>query len=183
MLRLPRVLPALARFALGRRDHGALKSAFLQETFGGLQRAEVDAWTARFVPRLLKKGLFDDARAAIARHRAHGDTLALLSASTDLYVPAIGKALGFDDVQCTGVAWDGASLLGTLTTANRRGDEKVRCLQALRARYPGLAIVAYGNAASDLAHLRLAERGVLVNGSRSALSQAARDGVSRVTWR
>jgi HAD superfamily hydrolase (TIGR01490 family) len=183
MLRLPRVLPALARFALGRCDHGELKSAFLQETFGGLQRSAVDAWTARFVPRLLEKGLFNDARAAIARHRAHGDTLALLSASTDLYVPAIGKALGFDDVQCTGVAWDGASLLGTLTTPNRRGAEKVRCLQALRARYPDFALVAYGNAASDLPHLRLAERGVLVNGSRSARREAAHTPVACVTWR
>lgn len=183
VLRLPLALPALVQFALGRCDHGAVKSAFIQKTFGGLQRADLDAWTARFVPWLLKKGLFAAARATIGRHRRHGDRLALLSASTDLYVPAIGKALGFDDVECTGVAWQGSRLLGTFTTANRRGEEKVRCLAALRARHPGLAVVAYGNAQSDLPHLRLAERGVLVNGSRRAMQQAARDGVACVTWR
>lgn len=185
-LRLPRVvcvLPALARFVLGRCDHGELKAAFLHKTFGGLERRELDAWTARFVPRLLRNGLFADARAAIERHRLHGDTLALLSASTDLYVPAIGKALGFADVECTGVAWEDTRLIGTLSTANRRGEEKVRCLEALRARHPGLAVVAYGNAAGDLAHLRLAEHGVLVNGSRSARRAAAHTPVACVTWR
>jgi HAD superfamily hydrolase (TIGR01490 family) len=183
ILRLPLTLPALVRFALGRCDHGALKAAFLRRTFGGLERCELDAWTARFVPRLIEKGLFADACAAIERHRLRGDRLALLSASTDLYVPAIGTALGFDDVECTGVAWAGSRLLGTLTTANRRGAEKVRCLEALRTRHPGLATVAYGNAPSDLPHLRLAERGVLVNGSRSAMEQATRDSVTCVTWR
>ena len=183
VLRLPLGLPALVRFALGRADHGEVKSAFIRTTFGGLERADLDAWTARFVPRLLKKGLFNDARAAIESHRRQGDRLALLSASTDLYVPAIGKALGFDETVCTGVAWDGTRLRGTLTTANRRGAEKVRCLQALRARHQNLPVVAYGNAQSDLAHLRLAERGVLVNGSRAAVQEAARAGVSCVTWR
>jgi phosphatidylglycerophosphatase C len=184
--RMPRVLsvlPALARFVLGRCDHGELKAAFIHKTFGGLERRDLDAWTARFVPRLLKNGLFDDARAAIERHRLHGDTLALLSASIDLYVPAIGKALGFADIECTGVAWDNTRLIGTLSTANRRGEEKVRCLEALRGRHPELAVVAYGNAQSDLAHLRLAEHGILVNGSRAAVRQAAGEGVSCVTWR
>ena len=183
ILRLPRVLPALVRFALRRCDHGELKTAFLHRTFGGLERRDLDAWTAQFVPWLLKNGLFEDARAAIERHRLHGDSLALLSASTDLYVPAIGKALGFADIECTGVAWDGTRLIGTLTTPNRRGEEKVRCLATLRARHPGLSVVAYGNAASDLSHLRLAERGVLVNGSRVAVRQAAAQGVACVTWR
>ncbi len=183
--RLPRLLfalPALGRFLLGQCDHGELKAAFIHHTFGGLERNEVDAWTAQFVPRLIANGLFADARDALERHRAHGDTLTLLSASTDLYVPAIGRALGFDATVCTGVAWNGTRLIGTLTTANRRGEEKVRCLEALCARHPGLSVIAYGNAASDLPHLRLAERGVLVNGSRAA-RQAAAPRVSCVTWR
>jgi phosphatidylglycerophosphatase C len=184
--RLPRGLlvgAALVRFMLGRCGHGKLKAAFIQTMFGGLERRELDTWTAQFVPRLINNGLFADARDALERHRAHGDTLALLSASTDLYVPAIGRALGFDETVCTGVAWDGTRLIGTLTTPNRRGEDKVRCLEALRARHPGLSVVAYGNAASDLAHLRLAEHGVLVNGSRAAVRQAAAVGVSCATWR
>ena len=183
LARLPRLLPALARFLLRRADRGELKSALLQATLGGCRRAELDAWTARFVSGLLRHGLFGDALAAIARHRRQNDTLVLLSASTDLYVPAIGQALGFGEVLCTGVEWDGDRLVGRLTTPNRRGVEKVRCLAELRARHPQLPIAAYGNTLSDLGHLRLADRGVLVNGTRHARRAARRAGVECRVWR
>jgi phosphoserine phosphatase len=107
----------------------------------------------------------------------------LLSASPDLYVPALGAALGIADVTCTGLAWRAERLSGGLTTPNRRGMEKVRCLEALRQRYPGRAVVAYGNAASDLPHLGLADTGVLVNGDRRARAAAAGLNISTVSWR
>src|SRR2546421_8145211 len=46
-------------------------------------------------------------------------SLALLSASPDVYVPAIAAALGFAEVLCTGVEWNGDRLVGRLTTPNR----------------------------------------------------------------
>ena len=174
---------SLARFLLRRADRGELKSALLQATLGGCRRAELDAWTAQFVSGLLRHGLLGDALAAIAQHRRQGDALVLLSASTDLYVPAIGQALGFGEVLCTGVEWDGDTLVGRLTTPNRRGVEKVRCLAELRARHPQLPIAAYGNTASDLGHLGLADRGVLVNGTRHARRVARRAGVECRVWR
>jgi len=182
-VRLPRLLPALARFLLRRADRGQLKSALLQATLGGCGRAELDAWTAHFVAGLLGQGLRGDALAAIAAHRRRGDALALLSASPDVYVPAIAAALGFGEVLCTGVEWDGDRLVGTLTTPNRRGVEKVRCLADLRARHGQLPITAYGNTPGDLAHLGLADRGVLVNGSRRARRAARRAGVDCRVWR
>ena len=48
---------------------------------------------------------------------------------------------------------------------------------------PQVPTVAYGNAASDLEHLQLAQHGILVNGSHSARQMAARLGVRSVTWR
>jgi phosphatidylglycerophosphatase C len=183
LLHLVQALPALVRFALGRADHGQLKSAWIRAAMGGSARAQVEAWTARFVPHLLSDGLRADARAAIEAHRRAGDTLVLLSASPDLYVPAIGRALGFAETLCTQVQWADEHLVGTLTTANRRGSEKARCLAALRVRYPQLPIVAYANGASDLEHLALADRASLVNGSRRAKRVAARLGVARLAWR
>jgi phosphatidylglycerophosphatase C len=176
-------LPALARFALGRADHGALKSASMRAVLGGRARTELDAWTAEFVPQLLAHGLSSDALATLAAHRRAGDHLVLLSASPDLYVPAIGRALGFAQTLCTGVEWDGERLTGRLTTANRRGSEKARCMAALRREHPGLEVVAYGNAASDLEHLELADRPTLVNGSARARAEAARHDIACVTWR
>jgi phosphatidylglycerophosphatase C len=180
--RLVRALPALARFAW-RRDRGELKSALIRAALGGVERAELDAWTPQFVATLLERGLFDEARAVLEAHRRHGDSLALLSASPDLYVPAIALALGFAESLCTGVEWRGDRLVGGLVTPNRRGAEKVRCLGVLRQLHPELESVAYGNAESDLAHLALADRGVLVNGSARARRRAARLGVACRTWR
>jgi phosphatidylglycerophosphatase C len=183
--RIPRLvlaLPALARFAW-RRDRGELKAAFIAAALGGVQRAELDAWTDRFVAQLLERGLFDDARVALEAHRRHGDSLALLSAGPDLYVPAIARALGFAESICTGVEWRGDRLIGRLVTPNRRGAEKVRCLDTLRRLHPELESVAYGNAESDLEHLALADRAVLVNGSARARRRAARLGIACATWR
>jgi phosphatidylglycerophosphatase C len=179
---LPPALGALARFALVNADRGALKSAWIRAVLGGASRSEIEAWTARFVPQVIRDGVRADARAAIAAHRDAGDYLVLLSASPDLYVPAIGQALGFAEALCTRVEWQGERLSGRLTTANRRGAEKVRCLEALRREHPRLPVVAYGNAASDLAHLALADRGVLVNGSPVARRRAAELGVACAVW-
>jgi HAD superfamily phosphoserine phosphatase-like hydrolase len=178
-----RVLPALVRFAMHRADHGALKSALIRGTLGGCARAELDAWTRRFVPRFLAHAVWRDALACIARHRARGDTLVLMSASVDLYVPAIGGALGFAEVLSTRLRWRGEHLDGALAGANCRGAEKARALQELRARHPGLKVTAYGNAASDLGHLGLADQGVLVNGSWRTRQLAQRLGLTCQRWR
>jgi phosphatidylglycerophosphatase C len=182
LARLPLVLPALARFALGRADRGAVKSAAIRAALAGRTRQEIDAWTGEFVPRLLAHGMHADALAALEAHRRRGDRLVLLSASPDLYVPAIGRALGFAETVCTGIAWDGERLTGRLTTPNRRGAEKARVLSALRREHPGLEVVAYGNSAGDLEHLALADRAMLVNGSARARRAAGRLRVDCVNW-
>ncbi|HXW75148.1 MAG TPA: HAD-IB family hydrolase [Steroidobacteraceae bacterium] len=182
LVRLPQGLAALARFALD-ADHGRLKAAWIDAVLGGCTRSELAEWTASFVPELLQHGLHRDALTAIAVHHEAGDHLVLLSASPDLYVPAIGAALRFAQTVCTELEWRADRLTGRLTTANRRGAEKVRCVAALRAEHPQLPIVAYGNAASDLAYLALADRGVLVNGSPLTRRAAAGSGIACVTWR
>ena len=166
-------VPALVTFLVGASDRGALKAAVIHWTLGGSTRADLDAWTARFVPALLANGVFKDAMERIAGHRRDGDVLVLMSASPDIYVPAIGRQLGFTEVTCTGVRWNGDRLDGALTTPNCRGNEKAVRFDVLRSRHCGVHSVAYGNAASDLPHLRLADRGVLVNGDSAARRQAA----------
>jgi phosphatidylglycerophosphatase C len=182
MLRLLRVLPAVIAFSLRLVDQGQLKASFIKATLGGSTRSDIDAWTARFVPRLRARGLFTAAVDRIEQHRRQGAYLVLMSASTDLYVPAVGRALGFAEIICTGVRWDGERLNGELTTPNRRGVEKARCFNVLRKHHSGVATAAFGNAASDLPHLRLADHGVLVNGTSSARRAAARNGITCVDW-
>jgi phosphatidylglycerophosphatase C len=177
------VLPAVLGNVIGLVDRGGLKSAFIRATLGGCRRQDLERWTATFVERLKADGLFRQAVEAIQAHARAGDHLVLLSASTDLYVPVIGQSLGFHEVICTGVRWDDEHLVGTLTTPNRRGEEKARCVSALRKRYPGVSTAAYGNAASDIPHLELVEQGVLVNGSWAARREATRAGIACIEWR
>jgi phosphatidylglycerophosphatase C len=181
--RLLAVAPALIPFLLGRCDRGELKSALLKATLRGATDTEFEGWTAVFVPRLLARGAHAQALASIEQHRRLGDVLVLLSASPDLYVPAIARQLGFAEAICTGVRRNGHRLDGALSTPNRRGEEKTRCLTALRQRYPGLSTAAYANATSDLDHLLEVDEPHLVNGSPRARARARRLGIPTLCWR
>src|ERR1700737_1298924 len=157
---------ALGSFLAKNRDRGLLKSRVIRMVMGGATRTVVDACADSFVDTLKPRHRLRLAGLAMLdAHRAAGDHLVLLSASPDLYVPRIGRSLGFERTLCTEIEWGGARLGGTLKTANRRGAEKLRCLTWLRAQYPDLPIVAYGNSATDLDHMRHADRALLVNGS------------------
>ena len=126
-------MPAAARFLVD-RDRGALKQSLLRTTLRGTPRDELRDLTSATSSRdTIERRCFREALATIRRHRDAGHYLVLMSASVDFYVPEFGRQLGFDQVICTGVRWDGDRLDGTLTTANRRGEEKARCLRELMA--------------------------------------------------
>jgi phosphatidylglycerophosphatase C len=174
---------ALGRFVARDRDRGRLKSQVIRMVMGGASRTVVDHCAALFVNTLQPRGrLRPAALAMLAAHRAAGDHLVLLSASPDLYVPLIGRSLGFERTLCTEVEWQGDRLVGALKSANRRGAEKLRCLNWLRTQYPDLPIVAYGNSASDLDHMRHADRALLVNGDAAARVLAAQSGIPTSNW-
>lgn len=178
-----RIVPALIEYA-ARRDRGRLKSRVVRAVMGGEDRGTVAAWSEEFVRGLEARGAFhSDALAALAAHRAAGDHLVLLSASPDLYVPLIGARLGFERTLCTELRWEGERLDGALLTPNRRGPEKVRCLERLRSEYPGMRIIAYGNSGADLPHLERADRAVLVNGGAALERAAAGVGIAAAHWR
>jgi phosphatidylglycerophosphatase C len=188
ILGLWRVVAALCAFIAGQPDRGILKSRFIRALMGGAARQQVEAWSETFVAALERRGAFRRAGlAALDAHRASGHHLILMSASPDLYVPLIGRRLGFERTLCTGIRWRktpaGAERLdGALLTANRRGLEKSRCLKWLREQYPGMAVVAYGNSASDLPHMMEADRALLVNGNARARRLAEAHGIPVGDW-
>jgi len=173
---------ALSHF-LTDRNRGRLKSALIRAAMSGATRDEVERWTAEYVSSIGASDLCEGALAAIARHRDAGDRLVLLSASMDLYVPQIGRSFAFDEAICTEVAWIDGRLDGALVTENRRAEEKRRCVEALRARHPGAAISAYGNAASDFPHFAAADEAVLVNAGSRLRREAERLGYRTEEWR
>jgi phosphatidylglycerophosphatase C len=163
-------LAPLLKFVTVKRDRGELKSAVIRLTLGGLTRSELGRWNQIFIAKLLRGGVFAEALEQISAQRGAGARLVLLSASPDLYVPAIAAALGFDEVICTQLHWHADGRLhGALRSANRRGEEKVRCLQALLQTHRPTRSCAYGNSPADLGHLQLVGAGTYVNGSPAAL--------------
>ncbi len=183
-MRLWRLVPAGVDYLLRGRDRGLLKSRLIRAVLGGESRADIDAWAEQFVHSMRHRGMFRPAAlAALAAHRDAGQHLVLLSASPDLYVPRIGALLGVELTLCTEVGWRDGRLDGRLTTPNRHGAEKARCLAALRDRFPGQPFSAYGNSAADIAHLRAAEHGVLVNGNAAARRRAVAAGLDVAEWR
>jgi phosphatidylglycerophosphatase C len=182
--RLPRALlalPAAAWFVLD-RDRGAFKGAVIHALLGGATRASLDRWAARYVSALIDRGLYAEALSAIVTHRARGDRLLLMSASTDLYVPRIARALGFDETICSEVRWRADDRLdGRLATANCRGEEKRRCLAAVIARDAPGRVYAYGDSGADLAHMQLTQQAYLVNPSPRLAARLAPH-VQAIRW-
>ncbi len=174
---------AVIEYAADGGDRGLLKSRVIRMIMRGESRTVIDACAKSFVNMLAHRRRFRPAALAVLEtHRAAGDHLVLLSASPDLYVPRIGRDLGFERTVCTEIEWSAERLDGALHTANRRGAEKLRCLEWLRTQYPGLPVVAYGNSASDLDHMRRADKALLVNGNAAARRLAARWGIPTADW-
>ncbi len=183
ILGLWRLPVALLSFIAVDRDRGRLKSKVIRMVMGGASRSQVEACAAGFVDGLLPHHRFRPAALAVLEaHRAAGDHLVLLSASPDLYVPRIGRALGVERTICTEILWQGEHLDGKLKTPNRQGAEKLLCLNWLRTQYPDIAVVAYGNSASDVDHMRHADRALLVNGNAAARTLASQWGIPTAEW-
>ncbi len=174
---------ALFSYLAQNRDRGLLKSRVIRMAMRGATRTAIDGCAESFANSLRSHHrLRPAALATLEAHRAAGDHLVLLSASPDLYVARIGRLLGFERTVCTEVQWRGDRLDGALKTANRRGAEKSLCLTRLRAQYPELPVVAYGNSASDLDHMRHADRALLVNANAPARALAVQYGIPCANW-
>lgn len=184
--RWPRVLlllaPALGYLA-GRLDRGGLKGAILHALFRGMPRSTLRAFAVAYAARVVPARLFAQGLEAFRGHLAAGDHVVILSASPDLFVPDIARCLGAHAVHCTQVRWQADRLDGRLSGLNRRGEEKTRVLEQLRAAHPGMPVIAYGNSPSDLDHMARCEEALYINpGSALAASLDAR-GIAHARWR
>lgn len=143
-------------------DHRA-KQRVLVSFFRGEHRAAVAEFADAFAERWVRPRLHGPVYDRLTGHLTSGHRVVLLSASPDLYVDAIGRALNIPEVVCTRVrrtadAWDGA-----LDGANCKGAEKLARLRAhLGADGRAGETFAYGDSRSDLPVLKWATHGFLV---------------------
>ncbi len=182
-VRTPLLLALGLRYALGRLDRGGLKGAILHSLFAGLPRAVVDDWAGRFAAKAVSTRMHEAGVATLKAHLAAGDHVVLLSASPDLYVPLIGRRLGAHEVHCTRIRWEQERLDGRLAGPNLRDHAKTGVLEQLRAALPGLPVIAYGNSAPDLFHMRRCEEAVYVNATPAQAASLTAAGIRCVRWR
>ena len=151
-------------FRLGLTDARRAKSAALSFR-KNVSAEKLDSLDRAFARDLLRR-IYPDALAAMNERKRQGDTVILLTASTDHYMRFVAEGLPADRLICSMTDRDGRVL------RNLRGSEKAAALQEYVSSLPGKpdlsASCAFGDSASDLQLLRLTGHPFLVNPSRKA---------------
>jgi phosphatidylglycerophosphatase C len=112
--------------------------------------AHADLFSRTWVPPRLRA----DVVGKLREHQRAGHRVILLSASPDVYVPAIARELGITEVICTEVAGDADTWNGALAGPNCKGVAKLgRLCEYLGCDRPHAATYAYGDRPHDLAVL------------------------------
>lgn len=158
----PRSLVALAR-----RDRDGLRAAATAVVLGGIAVDDLEREAEAFAATVVGERLRPDTTARLAWHRDRGHRVVLVSASYEVYVTHLARALGAEAVLATRLEI-GADrrCTGLLVGRNCRADEKVARL-ASWLRDAGLArdeivLWAYGDSAGDRELLAYADHPVWV---------------------
>ena len=154
--RAPSVIAALAR-----RDRQRLKVIATAVAVRGRSVADVEQVAATFGVEI-EQWLRDDTVARLNWHRRQGHAVVLVSASYELYLDVLGRALGVDAVLATrlatvsDVSGDGVRYTGALVGDNCRGPEKLRRLDewlatrdGIEGGRRGIVLWAYGDSVGD----------------------------------
>lgn len=148
--------PAALRY-LADRDRGRIKAAAVKRFLAGLARAELEAEAQAFATERGRALLRPDALRAWRRWQGDGARCVIVTASPELTVAPIARALGADRLIGTRLALDAQDrLTGALDGANCRGLEKVRRLKEAFGDDVALE-AAYGDTDGDREMLALAE--------------------------
>lgn len=182
MFRLMSLPWYLSLYAFGKVDNSDLKQQFLSSFLGGIGKEQIGAWTKTFLDKLIRRGMRQEALRTLEKHRKNGDHLVLLSASLDIYVKDLGCRLGFNETICTSVEWSNDKLTGCLASKNCHGREKISRLLSQCAEFGTIYVTAYADDISDVPLLSMADKGVLINGSRNSRDLAVKAGIELDNW-
>jgi phosphatidylglycerophosphatase C len=139
------------------RDRGRLKAAAVRRFLGGMTRAELESAAQAFATERGRALLRSDAMRAWRRWQGEGARVLIVTASPEIVVAPIARALGADQLIGTRLVFDeDGRVTGALDGANCRGPEKVRRLREAFGEDVRLE-AAYGDSDGDTEMLALAE--------------------------
>lgn len=142
----------------------AVKAALIRHTLAGIPVEEARAAAERMVawPRW-NRGVLDQLR----RHKEEGRRVVVATGALDLYMPALLRDLGVDDLLATEAESQGGVLTGRMTGGNCVRQAKARRVAAyLSERGPFGESWGYGNRPSDLPMLALLNHATVIRGGR-----------------
>jgi HAD superfamily hydrolase (TIGR01490 family) len=190
LLFLPLVALAGLAFALRLIDRARLKAINLRLLVGKrFSRTEIAPLAESYADMVVARGLHPAALDQIAADRAAGYRLLLATASFHLYVDAIARRLGMDDVLATRLDEPdgGDHIHARLSGDNCYGEAKFArindWLAANAITRDTAHIRAYSDHVSDHPMLRFADEAVATTPSRKLRLLAPRMGWQVVDWR
>lgn len=166
LLPLPFVLSA---YACRLMPDYAAKQRLLTGFLGGLHEDVVREHAEWFCNNWLPRRLHPIGLRHLREHQRAGHRIILLSASPDVYVPAVGRWLGIEETVCTRVCFEDGKCLGTLQGKNCKGASKLDLLkQHLGVLQPPPESYAYGDSPHDLPVLSWVHNGRLIRRNGTA---------------
>lgn len=190
LLLLPLAGLAGLAYALRLIDRSRLKAINLRLLIGGqFSRSEIAPLAESYADKVVARGLHPAALEQIAADRAAGYRLLLATASFHLYVDAIARRLGIDDVLATRLdeADGGDHVHARLAGDNCYGEAKFAritgWMTANAITRDAAHIRAYSDHVSDRPMLRFADEAVATTPSRKLRRLAPQMGWQVVDWR
>lgn len=139
---------------------GSVKAVYLKRTLRGLPLADAAAAAERMVRRVRWHAPLVE---ILKTHQRHGRRVVVATGALDLYMPALLRGLGVDDLLATGMEVVDGRLTGRLSTGNCvRRDKADRVRAWMQEHAPVGTTWGYGNRPSDLPMLALMQRGEVV---------------------
>jgi HAD superfamily hydrolase (TIGR01490 family) len=145
----------IVQWKLGKLSNSQAKERLLSEFYKGKSEKELREQGLRMLDRIWPR-MYSQALNTIEAHRQAGATLALVSASPQIWMQEFGRRLNISTVLCTQLKFKNGVFTGEFLGQNCYGPEKARRIQEAFNLNSFSQIYAYGDSRGDREMLALA---------------------------
>lgn len=149
--------PLLVLMKLKLYSNQKAKEKIFAHYFKGMPIEQFDNLCRRFFEQKGQSLIYTDAKTQIAKHKAQGNEVVVISASIENWVCHFADALRADKLLATQVEVQEGKLTGRFLTANCYGKEKVNRLLSVYPERNKYYLIAYGDSRGDKELLQFAD--------------------------
>ena len=149
--------PLLVLMKLKLYSNQKAKEKIFAHYFKRMPIGQFDDLCRRFFEEKRRLLIYADAKTQIAKHKAQGDEVVVISASIENWVCHFAEALKADKLLATQVEVQDGKITGRFLTANCYGKEKVKRLLSAYPERDKYYLIAYGDSCGDRELLQFAD--------------------------